>query len=760
MRILFAYFAFTEKNDAISPRPLGQCALNFSTTHTYAVHKEGEGEAAVYTVSRREKPENEKLPKDFWGDRIYNVSAIVGNNGSGKSTLLHQLIKAVVMGLEPDVPFLLALQMTGSEDLCLYCCKEGRFVWDGPEALTPQSKYPDRLKETKTMLLDNTLSKSSIELDGLYSSFVVNSVSSIVSGSNYQKKYVPENLKQFYNKSSFASIRYSNAKLIADKNKDAMPAPEAIAYHTRYETIQEIRLLFDRDQQENLMALEDKYFSIPRPAYLFIYVRSSEEQRIMMDEAERASNRTKNYRIPEVCHYLATGGLIGMVLENALLNLYSLLIDTALGSLKKHDTGFEYDFDSIFSLDDPFAQNHPSQITPRGAIEIAEKIICGAARDASKNPFEGARNYQFDGGRIIENWVERYRQFVQFISENENEMLDLFETFSSQQSWNYIIDINQTMSSPKKQRLFLSFLDFYQPISEPRGFLTFSSGMSSGEKNFLRMLTHFRDLLTPADPADPSKDHIDKYLQNAYLPFFLLGTHPFVCDTLFLFLDEVDLTYHPEWQRILISKLTAVLPRMFPDPYDKGSKEEHGCKDIQVILATHSPLMLGDFPKASVNYLQSNAQGITEIDENPSQSTFGENLYTILRDGFFMKDTVGEFAKKKITAAVKWCHAVRQAEEEQADERNDPTAKKRKEKLEAEYRDHYQTALLLPPGVIQNKLLSEMKQCADKLGIAAVGETKEEKQARLEKRLSEIEREKQEIGEALEELKKQDDQDS
>ena len=752
MRILFAYFDFTEKNDTISPRPLGQCALNFSTTHTYAVQKEGEGEKAVYTVSHREKPENEKLPKGFWGDRIYNISAIVGNNGSGKSTLLHNLIKAVVKGLKPDVPFLLALQTTGSEELCLYCSEKGRFVWEGPKNLIPKKWYPDRLHETKTMLLDNTLSMSSIELYKQYSNFV-----SQLNQSGYAKrirpKPIPEKYKQFYNKSLTTSIRYSNAATLeGKKDQSQVSVTNALDTHFRYESLQEIRFLFDRYQQENLNALEYGGFSVPRPKYVSIHVCSLSEQQRMINEVYATSGRKIN-SIPMVCSMLyQEKSFWGPLLANTMFNLYASLVGSLAGG---KIWGAVDDIDSAFSI---------NYTKDQSTIEIAEKIVQAVA-----TCLENVNNKCSYPSEWRIELVLHYKQFVRFISENEKNLRKIFKPSpflkirdasfdgSVDGGRDYFIDVGNIISDSQMQQILISFLELYQQVSEPYEFLTFSSGMSSGEKNFLRMLTQFRFMLD--SPAADAKGATENCLRSLF-PVTREEAEECVCDTLFLFLDEVDLTYHPEWQRVLISKLTAVLPRMFRDPYDKNSKYKFGCKDIQVILATHSPLMLGDFPKASVNYLKTNAQDLTEVDDNPPPSTFGENLYTILRDGFFMKDTVGEFAKKKITAAVKWCHAVREAEEELAEELDGPTAEERKRELSAAFQDHYQTARLLPPGIIQNKLLSELKQCADKLGIPIAGETESEKIARLQKRLSDRQNEVKRLKEELQKARKQHDQDS
>lgn len=126
MKLLFAYFDFSDKKDGSSAyRGLGQCKLNFSTTHDYDVSRRESNKTAThpytYTLSREKKQKPDLLPKDFWGDRIYNITALVGSNGTGKSSLLHSLIKTVVNGLSPNAPFLLVMQKTRSEEIFVYC---------------------------------------------------------------------------------------------------------------------------------------------------------------------------------------------------------------------------------------------------------------------------------------------------------------------------------------------------------------------------------------------------------------------------------------------------------------------------------------------------------------------------------------------------------------------------------------------------------------------------------------------------------------
>ena len=69
---------------------------------------------------------------------------------------------------------------------------------------------------------------------------------------------------------------------------------------------------------------------------------------------------------------------------------------------------------------------------------------------------------------------------------------------------------------------------------------------------------------------------------------------------------------------------------------------------IQLILTTHSPLILSDIPINNIIFLKKN--------ETPfeGKQTFSQNIHTILYDSFFLNKsgTIGAFAKRKIRMLI------------------------------------------------------------------------------------------------------------
>ena len=126
------------------------------------------------------------------------------------------------------------------------------------------------------------------------------------------------------------------------------------------------------------------------------------------------------------------------------------------------------------------------------------------------------------------------------------------------------------------------------------------------------------------------------------LPFFdefIEGQSIRIRDSILLLIDEIDLYMHPEWQR----KSVAIL-------FDELSRQYLG-KEIQIIISTHSPLVLSDIPKQNTIYLRAQNRKCNLVDNESRSQTFGTNIHTLLNDAFFMRSTMGEYAQEKIKRA-------------------------------------------------------------------------------------------------------------
>lgn len=97
-----------------------------------------------------------------------------------------------------------------------------------------------------------------------------------------------------------------------------------------------------------------------------------------------------------------------------------------------------------------------------------------------------------------------------------------------------------------------------------------------------------------------------------------------------LLIDEGDVYLHLEWQRRYIEHL---------DEFLCACKVKYSIDSIQVVLATHSPLISGDFPSCMVTNLDANS-GI-------KSKTFANSMDSVILEAFGT-DSIGAFAAGKI----------------------------------------------------------------------------------------------------------------
>lgn len=168
------------------------------------------------------------------------------------------------------------------------------------------------------------------------------------------------------------------------------------------------------------------------------------------------------------------------------------------------------------------------------------------------------------------------------------------------------------------------------------------------------------------DTARKKNSFIFKYLnfenlkmssgERAYLNFFswinLLSFFHEISDNvltstrknILLLIDEIELYCHPEWQRQFINFLLEELTEQFVE------------NKIQIIFATHSPIVLSDIPLSNTVYITKNEDGQSYIEKRAKhKETFAANIYKLFDDSFFLakKGAVGEFAHITINSIYK-----------------------------------------------------------------------------------------------------------
>lgn len=108
-----------------------------------------------------------------------------------------------------------------------------------------------------------------------------------------------------------------------------------------------------------------------------------------------------------------------------------------------------------------------------------------------------------------------------------------------------------------------------------------------------------------------------------------------------LLFDEPDCFLHPEWSRKFLSIII---------DYINTFKN-----NFQIILTTHSPYLISDMFPQNVFRFNRDENNDLKIERlsNSSNSCFGANIYDLLNNSFFMKNSIGEFATNYIKEVIK-----------------------------------------------------------------------------------------------------------
>ena len=102
-------------------------------------------------------------------------------------------------------------------------------------------------------------------------------------------------------------------------------------------------------------------------------------------------------------------------------------------------------------------------------------------------------------------------------------------------------------------------------------------------------------------------------------------------------LDEVEICFHPEYQRQFVKKLRDLFVRV----------NLNKSFDINVLITTHSPFILSDIHKDNILCLEEG-----KVCCEVFKQTFCSNIYDLLNNQFFMKQFVGDIAAEKLDSLV------------------------------------------------------------------------------------------------------------
>lgn len=237
-----------------------------------------------------------------------------------------------------------------------------------------------------------------------------------------------------------------------------------------------------------------------------------------------------------------------------------------------------------------------------------------------------------------------YNDFLNELSDLSKNFHDFCEIFGKME-FNFSENLPYIITDNSKTKTFISL---YQNTFTKNGCLGFTwSEMSSGEYGMLCLFSRFHHTLKVLkheynlffEETDYSLK-INKNEMGVYK--FNVTNYKFPTSYLLL-IDEGDLYFHPQWQKEWLIYFIKLAELIFTG-------------HIQIILTTHSPFVLSDFPNTNVIFLKNNTFTNTNSSYlEGSTRTFASNIIELFSNSFFMKDgLIGSFAKEKTNHFIHW----------------------------------------------------------------------------------------------------------
>jgi predicted ATP-binding protein involved in virulence len=120
-----------------------------------------------------------------------------------------------------------------------------------------------------------------------------------------------------------------------------------------------------------------------------------------------------------------------------------------------------------------------------------------------------------------------------------------------------------------------------------------------------------------------------------------------------IILDEIELYFHPELQRQYLKYLRHAISKA----------DTNNILAINILFVTHSPFILSDIPDSKILFLDK--ENHQEAKSLPAEgiNTFCANIHELLINGFFMQNSIGEFALEKIRDIIDFYNKVIRTEE-------------------------------------------------------------------------------------------------
>lgn len=564
---------------------------------------------------------------NFWyfGKKI-NVQAIVGPNGSGKSSLLELIYRIinnfsalVERGMKRNAAWRLLFveglyaELYYVQDGHLFCisCRGSDviFIKDGEKVKALHANTQCYAEREENKFLVKEMAKLA---DQLHYTVVTNySLQSLVSA-DYQDE----------------------VSLAPDRNGVYSPEQEGTVwinhlYHKNDGYLTPIVLNPFRDEDGNIDMATEHRLTVYRLSALLLYYR---KRKGFFDD----------YELNDIT--------------------YKFSLQTVYDKFEQKDKFINELQQTVWNIEN-FVRNHPNStpavilkemgygtlrldndIARAGALYLVYKILSIASKYPSYNEYEG--------------WNIRSFLKTDLTAQEKDELVKLVGQIRKDKS-HITVKVVQVVNmlnvvsryGPEVLEKDLFGIDYYQD-------LVGTSAVIGGSELHNIMYTlppsFFIPTLTIKNPDKKGKPiEISKFSSGERQLLYTFSTYVYHIRNLLsipkkrvayrhinLILDEAEICFHPEYQRLFLSRLLYMIKSLWLNRH---------CA-FNIIIATHSPFILSDMPRENILYLD---KGVSQNREDFIRP-LAANISDILFQSFFLRNGfIGEWARTKINAILK-----------------------------------------------------------------------------------------------------------
>lgn len=538
----------------------------------------------------------------FFGEDI-ELNVIVGNNGVGKSSMLKKLFR-VFRNTYFEAPCVLVFEEKGG--LSVFFMDKSRRAYQ---------------RNIEFSWLDKVVSLPfSDEIpDNRFQRFYNQNVSFLT------LLFDMEMYEDGFDEEDLLSNDYSMGGLMRDKSVVSFSADKNLPEGKRLWDLPEGKRLWAREFELNMNFLNHIAtssenpitlpFAVPDGVWVFIDNRLEEELSSLLSEPRKnISNFDKNNDISSLVK--SSGFVPDSFCDST--SIYNCFMSAMLASL--------------LSYLSRMPEAEINYLCQRNQCRSLYELVSGWLRsDEFKEKQDTAEKlaYIFDKLNdsepyIDSDYLDPYRK-----------LLELFQRASRSQASN---QMGYGFTIPFKAK-DVSISVFFQAHASlnGNGFLRFSWGLSSGETAMLDLYSKFYNIKHNIQQLTKKENRLRKATRNKAITDILL------------MIDEADACFHPQWQKEYVKDMLSVAGQIF-----RGFA-------VQILLATHSPIMLSDIPKQNVIYLKKENKdaGTKVIPREERQETFGADIFSLFKDSFFLEGSgIGSFAEDKLEELLRAIHSL------------------------------------------------------------------------------------------------------